>query len=529
MARKKSNLSVVTRSDVAVTTQPSVRAYVHWTPSQIRAVTTLADNGDLSRLADLCDQIMGDERFAELLDKLASSVLGCELSFEENQRAVVGKAQRSVELEQDWATGWAEDELLQFIMWQQLLGVAFARHEHWVETETGRIVPRFRVWHPKHFTWDQRERTWKVRKTLPNGVGTGPLEPIRQGDGEWVIMTRRGDFRPWAHGLWRGLSRWWMLKQYAISDWGVHSEKGSKLLLLAPEGVSSSDRKALAQDVFAMSKDATISLPAGFSMQLIETSANTRDIYLAQIDAADMAAAIAILGQNLSSRVDGGSYAAAASHERGELRRQRYVAKSLGLTLWTQSLPWWAEYNFGDRRQAPYPRYNTDPPEDKGAKVQTLATLAQAIGALKQAGYTLTLEQIEEQYGVALEQTAPPVSDGAVGPASATPTLRDAHMLVQNEPRAAEPTAHQPPPAFVAGQQYADALAATGTERVSEELMAFTDRLIAAIDSATNHDEIAQAVLQAYAAAPDPAALAQLCENAMVMAELAGRYAVKQE
>jgi phage gp29-like protein len=285
-------------------------------------------------------------------------------------------------------------------------------------------------------------------------------------------------------------------------------------------------------------------------MQLIETSANTRDIYQAQIDAADMAAAIATLGQNLSSRVDGGSYAAAAAHERGELRRQRYVGKALGNCLYTQSLPWWAEYNFGDRKQAPFPRWNTEPPEDKGAKVQTLATLAQAIGALKQAGYTLTTKRIEEEYGVVLDQVPqpempgmpgapgeagpgatalgrPPPAPGVVGPGKAPPKALpkpSASMRADND------NAHGDlPAAFVEGQLYADLLVAKGTEQVSEGLESFTDKLIAAIDTAGSREEVINAVLAVYAAEQDPTQLAQLCENAMVMADLAGRLAVERE
>lgn len=550
-------LTLVSEAQAEVITQPSVRALIHWTPYQLRTVSQLADNGDLWRLADLCDQILGDERFAEMLDKLASNIIGCDLTFEKDARSIVGSAQRSAELEEDWATGWGDDELVQFIIWRELLGASFGRHEHWMETDVGRIVPKFRTWHPKAFAFDHSATTptWKVRKALPGG-GSAPPVAIAKGDGEWVISTRRGDFRPWAQGLWRGLARWWMLKQYAISDWGVHSEKGSKLVLIAPEGVSGQDRKALAADMYALAKDATISLPAGFDLRLIETTANTRDIYLAQIDAADMAASIAILGQNLTSRVDGGSYAAAETHERGQNKRERYIARALGRTLWTQSIPWWAEYNFGDRKQAPYPRWQTDPPEDKGAKVQTLATLATAVNTLKQAGYRLSPERIEEEYGVELEELPEPVlpaPTGAVAPGGLGAPKPRPVQPVAAKPRAVpgkpagaklayepdeSPDSGEPPrmvsgdaapDAFVQGQQYADDLTTQSAEHAAADLSGFADRLIAGIDKATSHEELLAAVLKAYSDEPEPTRLAELCENAMVMAQLAGRHAAKTE
>jgi phage gp29-like protein len=586
-----------------VSSQPSVRVATLWTPTHLRSAQMMADSGDLWRLGDLCDQILGDERFGELLEKLAGLVLGCDLTWEKDARSSIGDAEKSDEISEDWPTGWSEDELIQLIIWQQLMGVGFGKHEHWVEAPSKRVVPKFHTWHPKHFAFDDDARTWKARQRLPGSSAMGLQIPIRAGDGTWIIMSRRGDFRPWAHGLWRGLSRWWLLKQYAISDWGVHSEKGSKLTIETPDGMSGEARKALAQDIFQMAKDAVISLPAGCTMKLIETTANTRDIYQAQIDAADMAAAIAILGQNLTTRVDGGSLAASESHERGENRRVRYVGRTLGRTLWTQSLPWWAEFNFGDQKYAPYPRYNTEPPEDKGAKVTTLGALADALNKLHTAGYRLPLDKIEEEYGVALEELTPEqqrtVGSGAppnaapppppqlpvpslpgklakVVPGSSrsssqsqsqtrstststTAATRPKPKLVpklahgDDEDDDLDPDAHthdvrvivngvehvvgevylgtetDPDSGTVQGQQYTDRLTAKTTEHASEALLDFTDKLIVAIDKADSLEEVSKIVLQIFADEPDPERLRELVENAIVMADLAGRHAVRED
>lgn len=381
-------------------TQPSPRSYLHWTPRALQTLQVTADAGDLTRLGDLGDQMIADDRINKLLDDVSGGVLGCDLTFETNAHTTVGDAEKGEELEEDWPQAYGEDELASFQDWLLIVGVAFARHEKWVVSQGDghRVVPVFKTWHPKHFRYDWEHNTWLFRD------GEGRESPITAGDGEWIIGTLKGDYRPWANGKWRGCSPWWMLKRYGISDWGVHSEKASKLVLSSNEFALADDRKKIAAEIFQLAKDAVISLPPGFDLKIVELSANTKEIYEAQIEAANMGFTLAIVGQNLTSEVSGGSLAAANTHERKELRVFRYVAKKLGRILQEQSLPWWAEYNFGDRKLAPYPRWATDPPEDKGAKVAMLGALGTGLVALQTVGFKLSAKAIEEQYGIKLEE-----------------------------------------------------------------------------------------------------------------------------
>lgn len=528
-----------------VSSQPSVRMQRVWTAGQIRMVQFAADSGDMYALGDLCDQMLADDRIGELLETLATLVLGCDLSYEQNPGSKVGDAPKAAEIEIDFPIGWPEDELKNLICWRELIGIGWARHEKWFESDEQRLLPKTRAWHPKHFAFDDRRRIWTVRDDRGQRIDVLP------GQGEWIAYTRRGDFRPWGAGLWRGLSKWWMLKQYAMSDWGVHSEKGSKLVLEAPEGVQPEMRVALANEVYQLAKDAVISLPAGFKMSLIELTANTRDIYQAQIDAADMGFAIAILGQNLTSRVDGGSYSATTSHERKENKRANYISKSLSQVLYAQSLPWWAEYNFGDRAFTPYPRWETDPPEDKGEKVATLSTLATALATLQTAGYKLPPALIEEQYGIKLFEMSPgeraallPANtqrNGQTTPSSPTtpgtpraPTRRPSPQLPAaarasrgHKMRLASGDAPESAPGFVEGQDYVDQLIDASVMEASDLLAPFIGRIEKAVAQATDYDSVRAAILQAFEDEEDADLLEELVEHGIVMANLAGRHAVQ--
>lgn len=526
-------------SDRQVASQPSIRTAILWDPMLVRSVALQADSGDLFRLGELCEQMIADDRIGELLESLASDVLGCELSYEQTPNGTAGDAEKFSELEADWATGYDDDELTSLIIWTLITGPGFAKHERWLDHE-GRVVPQLKWWHPRHFSYrtpekprDPFERRWHVRDN------DGRMNPIDPGDGTWVILTRRGEYRPWSTGLWRGLAPWWLLKQYAIQDWGVHSEKASKLVATAQDTTTAEDRKSLAKFIYEASKDAVISLPPGFDLKLIELAADTEAIYNAQINAANEAFAIAILGQNLSSNVQGGSRAAAEVHERKENRKVRYVGKMLAKGLREQSIAWWAEYNFGDRELAPYLHWHTEPPEDYASKATGLKTLGDALVALKAAGYKLSTDDIEEDYGVELEEL--PELEPMAMPAGGAPVPGKPGLPGKPLPKQPPVPAPKKPakaqflasgdsadsaPGFIAGQVYVDDLSDKEAELAADYMGGFVERLMAAIDECEDYESVRSAVLKAFADEEDPERLAELVEHGMLLANLAGRHAV---
>jgi phage gp29-like protein len=516
-----------------IVSQPSVRQSSFWTPDLLRTMQIYSDSGDMFRLGDLCEQLMADDRIGEHLESLASDVLGSDLTFELGPRSNTGSAEKADELDVDWASGFDDDELASLITWTMVLGFCWAKIETWVETEDGRIMPRCKWWHPKHFSYkyspEPALRTWQVRDSI------GTLTPIKSGDGTWVMFTKRGESRPWANGLWRGLAKWWLLKQYAISDYGVHSEKASKLIISCTPGNMSEDRRLLARDIYEASKNAVIALPEGFDLKLVELSASTEKIYSTQVDMANTAFSIAILGQNLSTQVDTGSLAATQKHAQKENRKVRYVAMLLGKVLWTQLLPYWAEYNFGDRTLAPFPKWHTEPPEDFSAKATTLKATADGLVALKAAGYKLTPEQIEEEYGLEVEELPEPEP-----PPIAAPVVVSKPVAVPapvKKPKTASATrtmlssgaSSDEAPGFVAGQVYADALSDKETALAADYLSAFVDRIAVAIDGAEDYESIRGAVLTAFADEEDPERLVELVEHGILLANLAGRHAVDED
>jgi len=549
--------------------QPSPRTSVTWTPALLRSVLRRADAGDLTLVADLCDQIIADDRFGELLAQLADDVIGCDLTFEASLRAIVGSAEKSDELEVDWPVGYDDDELKNLLVWTMVTGVGFAKHEAWKETENGRIVPSLKWWHPQHFAFmarggasattlsgDLRNHQWHVKEP-----GSDTWKPISGGDGEWVIITRRSEYTPWRHGLWRPLAVWWLLKQYAMQDSGVHTEKASKTVVHSALESTEAQRREVAQYVYDAAKDAVVVLPDGWTLDIKEIEADLDTLYHSQIRLANESAAVTILGQNLSTNVEGGSFAAAKEHGRKESRRVRNAAMMLTKNLQKQSLKWWAEFNFGNTALAPYPRWHTEPESDYASKASTLQTIATALLTLKTAQWEIEEDDIEEHLGFTLKKTKALVAKEAAEPGDTdgdgiphnepgnpSAPLPGGADPVKSAPKAAPPRPRPPRPnnspavtalasgdnpaeaaGFVRGQIYTDALTDKTTALVADELSGFLDKITAAINGAETYEDVRYGVINAFQGQADPTAMAKIIEHALLLSNLAGRYAVLED
>ena len=72
--------------DRTVYQQPSVRQCTTWTPPLVRLIKAQADSGQLQRIADLCDDMLSDDRILGVLSTLADSLLGVNLGFDDGAR-----------------------------------------------------------------------------------------------------------------------------------------------------------------------------------------------------------------------------------------------------------------------------------------------------------------------------------------------------------------------------------------------------------------------------------------------------------
>lgn len=421
-------------------TQPSQRVFTTWTPALLKAAFAQAESGNVRLASELCDNMLADDRINTVFDTRIGGLLGLQIEFEAGQGRRKNRAIKALEAEEDWWAMFPESELWPLLAWGRLFGISFGQL-HPTDNK-GRSVPRLEFWHPRNTRFDWQKRQWMARVD-----GSAFEVPIVPGDGQWIAYAPYGAYRPWASGLWRGLARWWLLKSLAQDDAGRRSEKSGTTVVESDISNNSDDERQLridlARDMSDAARDAVIILPSGFSASLLESKDSIKDNQGSLVDMANSAIAIAVLGQNLTTEVSGGSYAAATVHSKVQIQRIRADAETASTTIHDQALEWWAEFNFGTRDVAPWPIWKTDPPTDQVSRATVLSTLATALSTLKNVGYTINKEDLEEEFDIELEElppepVAPPVDAALEG---VDPTTGD-----PTEPPSDEPPLPKAPP-----------------------------------------------------------------------------------
>jgi hypothetical protein len=386
--------------------QLPTRTVTQWTPASVRGALLDADSGQLARPADLVEAIMGDDRVQGVLSTRTHGLLGLPLAFQgggrRQQKALEGQKglEGKTAVPGDWYRMFPEAQLAQLCAWGILLGVGLAERVPRARDLEEREVPELRIWHPRWLRQDLMTERWYLM------TSEGEIE-ITPGDGRWIMFAPYGLTRPWTQGAWRPLSFAWILKQFALHDRARHSEvQGSPARVgIAPQGATQQGRKRFLSDLRALGRDAAMILPEGYDYKIVEASARTWEIYGAQIEWADRAIAIAIAGQFVTTEgtkgFSNGNIHAAIKHD-----LIKFTAETLSTTLRDQGLVPWAIANWGDASATPWPRWDTDPPKDKKAIAEAMATLGAAVtsldGALAALGKRVDAIELATQFGIPL-------------------------------------------------------------------------------------------------------------------------------
>jgi hypothetical protein len=557
MATRKKDREREERSSAIVI--PSVRTYRLWTPGQLKQAELLADTGNIRHAVDLCDWLLADDRVRGALDARIAAWMNLTPSFDpagdkRRQKRVVKK----LEAQEDYYAIFRDAETRQANYWALLLNLGPAFLDWQVlEDHEDRDIPVFTFYHPQSLRYDWQQRTW-MRRT----GDTGPEEQITFGDGIWVGHMPFGTFRPWSLGLWRGLSRWVLLKAYAISDYGRVGESAARNVVeqeLAKDGTldleeddgqksSAKLRKELARDIQQMGREGTLVLPAGFHYRRVEQSATTKDIYKDQIELANTAIAVAIRGGNLTTQVGGqpgGTKGAAEVQERtGDQANAHADASAWETTSHDQVLVFWSDSNFGDRKLAPWPDYPTEPEEDRADKAEVFDTVMEASGKAEDRGYDVDRDALAREFGLdgflkPGTKVTPPApgspddgddenDDDGKGEKKKPGAKEKKKPKAQARRSLASGDALRNGRGFVDGQLYADALVERSTEAGIEALEPTLDAILEELDAAKDYDDL-RARLRARYKDLDPEDISAVVSAAMTLGELAGRVATNQD
>jgi phage gp29-like protein len=490
-----------------------------WGTASIQKALDAHDYGQFLLSSQLAESVQRDDRVATALNTRAQGLLGLPLLIEPSPEGDPKMARRAAD---DLAVDLAETDvvgsLVQILRWKILLGfdpseiVWEGDAEHW----------RFslRPWHPQWSWYDWYRRLYVI--TTAEG-----LVEIVPGGGKWMLLTPEHPYRAWIQGAIRSIAIPWLGRQYAFRDWMKFNEVYGQPIRKAktPSQTPDEDKDRFFNSIANAGSSLVVECPQGidgqaYDVELLEATATAWETFKNATEDCDKRITLALLGQNLTTEVQGGSLAAAKVH--GQVRQDYLEADARGLerALRVQVLRLWAQYNYGDPDLAPVVRFATEPPEDAKASADTLMSVSTAMLNLGQFP-EVDRRALLGQFGVPLRSADTIATDPAPAPTPpqgplAAPALHRAHAL----------SAVRPPRQAAAAQDFVDDAGSLARDQAARVVSPALKRVLSAIESAGSYDEI-RAALGTLTDDLNVDELGAVTERLLQLAHLAGRYAVE--
>jgi phage gp29-like protein len=564
--------------------------------ARVKGALQELETGNFAQASDLVDAMSRDDRIEGVISARLDALHGLEMSFdppageEDNDRA----QEVAEEASREW-TRWFPEDALRDLRWWGLWLNAGVAQVVWQRGEKWR--PTLQVWHPRHLRWNEVDKRYEIQSM--EGI-----IPVETGTGQWVLYTPYGRRRGWMRGFVRSLAVPWLIRQWGLRDWAGHSEAHGTPIKKAkvPHGkMSTAEAKKFFREVALLAKRGTVLVEqgedsptrktAGWDVELLEAKEDGHKVFKELLNYADTAIAVRVKGSNLTTEVQGGSRAASETHREVDNDKLRFDAQTTSTTLHDQVIEPWAEFNH-ERALAPWPHWDTNPPEDQKARADALDKLADALKKLGDAAVPVDATKLAEDFGIPLRELTdeerallgapsifqyhiengiptvnevrarlrlPPREGGdepvaPAKPATPEPPEDDEDDDVDPPPRrgkAAKPdavdaflravtsavtarAASELPPGAIEGQRYADDLADAGTVRGSDDLAPDLAEILRVVretpakDGAPDGAELKRRLVEAFKGM-DTARLAETVRRGMVLAQLNGRMAVVED
>jgi len=506
-----------------------------WTVAGVRGALSDHEAGQFNRSSMLIDALGRDDRLAAVTNTRLAGLFSRDFGVdpaggeESDDRAKT----IAVDLDAAWWDMFPESDLMELWRWYLFAGFAIGELQ-WSRTGVA-WMPRLKVWNPQ-FVYADEDAGHYVLQTQQGEVTI----PFGGGDGKWIVLGR-GE-RPWMNGLVRALAVPWLVAQFALRDWARYSERHGMPLVKAmvPARSDEGDKEAFIDDIRTLSTETTVQLPtginedgSGFDIELLEATDRSWEGFEGLLTHCHNTYAIALTGNNLTTLIEGGSYAAAK--EAGGVRNEYAQAdgEELSTQLREQAVTPWAMVNYADAvDRIPWPKWDTDPPEDLKLGAETIKMLGEALGALKTGGAKVAdVAELGEKYGVTLEEHEPPPPPPmipGVNPFAPKGKPDDDEDPLTASVKLASGDDPSVAPGFIAGQLYVDDVTEDGIRRSRRHTGIDLRSILRVIETSEGYPDMRVRLRQAFSDM-DPEPFARLMEKALILSELSGQHAALED
>jgi phage gp29-like protein len=247
------------------------------------------------------------------------------------------------------------------------------------------------------------------------------VEYIDPNDPHWWLFTPWGEYRGWLRGALRSCAFPWVVRQYALRDAARFSEvHGLPIKVLkVPSQSNALDKSRVTGQVRGLGNSSVLTLPqqtgpdgTGWDFELMEAKDRSWEAFFALIENCDREIQQVIRGTNLTSEVQGGSYAAAQVHEDEDSGYADSDCRKL-VESFRSTVQMFLGYNFGWADKCPAMWMEAPDKPDLLALAQAQQAAVTAYVAAQGAGIKLDAEKFCEKFGLPLESVEEPEADPA--------------------------------------------------------------------------------------------------------------------
>jgi phage gp29-like protein len=371
---------------------PLVTVQNSWTVDAARNALCSHMIGVFEKSGMLVDSILGDDRVMATMGSRRAGLFGREVRFKPANDSMAAK-----EVLDAWVEHWprfAGDSSLGIMHDYEIL-MGFVDAQLVWDTTQPIWRPYLRHWHARYSYYH-----WNLRRFI--ALSQDGQVPIIPGNGKWVHHSRFGEYRSWIRGALRAVTEPWLVRHFALRDWARYSEKHGLPVGLAetPMSADPGERAQFVSQLANMGNETTLLVGKGvdkdnsYGYSLVEATDTSWEAFPGLRDHCDMAIVLALLFQNLTTEVKGGSLAATSSHmdvRDSGIQDDNTAWKN---TLHGQVARPFAFFNFGDPELAPWTEWDVASKSQYEANAQQFQKFGTAIEVLRRGG--IKFKNVEE-------------------------------------------------------------------------------------------------------------------------------------
>jgi len=351
----------------------------------------------------LCDAIMRDDRVMAVMNTYINGLVGLPMIHTpEGGNDATARAEKVAnDVGHEWPTMIPQDQLKRWLVNGEMLGLGIGELI-WKKTEA-KWTPKLKVHHNQFCYFNWGTRTYQF-------ITQDGLVDLIPGDAHWALYMPGGYQYGWMFGLIRSIWMQWMIRQYGYRDWARYSEVHGLPIrgAVMPAEATPEEKREFLMDVASCGAETAIALRQSkdgdkFDLKLIEAVANSHESFDKLIQRCEESIAIRVLGQNLSTQVRGGSFAAAQVHENVRQDIKQAFAHAASKDLKDQVTVPYVRFNYGDEELTPGSTWDTVPPADQVAEANKIDVVATALVNFKAAGVAVKVKELCSRFNIPLD------------------------------------------------------------------------------------------------------------------------------